>query len=234
MLGDGRFYNFGSSGAAYSAFGTFHVSSDGTELLCEDFYFTEPKGEDYSEVGYYHNTTGVWDKNAAEERAITPEAFWMLSDRYEAESLVPELTPFADYEYTGYVAQPLDCKVHADFFDDVSYKYPFYQYDDAYEYVDGSDYETRVMFRSDEGVMNFKLLALTLRDVDAEGHAAFDVETVFSIPSLRAGIPLAVPMNFPGDIPSNGFSYTDTDGTTRTYSISISGRDGSLVIAPLD
>jgi hypothetical protein len=70
--------------------------------------------------------------------------------------------------------------------------------------------------------------------VDAEGKATFDVETVFNIPSLRSGIPLAVPMSFPGDIPSNGFSYTDTDGTTKTYSIGVSGRDGSLVVTPLD
>lgn len=235
-LGEGRFYNFGSGGAAYSAFGTFRISTDGTELQCEEFYFTEPKGEDYSDVGYYHNTTGIWDKSAAELLDITPETFWALADRYEAESLAPKLTRFDDYEYTGYVAQPLDCKVradYADYLDDAAYKNSYYGDMSEYFALD-EPFETAVLFRSDEEVADFTLLALTLKDVDTNGHATFDTDEVFCIPALRADIPLAIPMNFPGDIPSNGFSYKDEDGTTKTYTISISGFDGSLVIAPLD
>lgn len=230
-LGDGRFYNFGSGGAAYSAFGTFRLSEDGTALECEDWYFTDLKNENDADVTYYHNATGVWDKAQAEEIDMTSDAFWALSNEYAAASRTLKLTPIAGYEYTGVINQPLACKVRVDYFDDVWYQD---YYDDASAYMPDGEYETKVLFRSEEGAPDFKLLALTLRDVDAEGKATFDVETVFNIPSLRSGIPLAVPMSFPGDIPSNGFSYTDTDGTTKTYSIGVSGRDGSLVVTPLD
>ncbi len=231
-MGGGRFYHYGSGGYAYSGFGTFHLSADAAELVAEDWYFSDTKGADNAEIAFFHNTTGEWDKNAAEELSIDADAFWKLSDKYDAELQTLKLTPFAKYPYTGFIAQPLDCKVRVDYFDNVFYQG---EYDDAAESMDkGIEYETRVLFRSKEGVADFKLLSLSLKDVDANGHATFDIAEVFSTPSLRAGIPLAAPMSFPGDIPSNGFSYTDTDGTTRTYTISVSGRDGSLVVSPLD
>lgn len=230
-MGDGRFFHYASGGWAYSGFGTFHLSEDCTEMIAEEWYFSDTKGADKSEVAFFRNTTGEWDKDAAEELDIDADAFWKLSNQYDAEIKTLKLTPFAKYPYTGFIAQPLDCKVRVDYFDDVAYQS---YYDDASEYMAmETEYETRVLFRSEEGARDFRLLSLSLRDVDVNGHATFDVTEVFNIPALRAGIPLAVPMSFPGDIPSNGFSYTDTDGTTKTYAISVSGRDGSLVVSPL-
>lgn len=101
-LGDGRFFNYGSSGYAYSGFGTFRLSPDGTELQCEEWYFSDTKGADNSEIGYYHNKTGAWDKNAAEELDIDADAFWALSDKYDAEIKTLDLTPFAEYPYTSF------------------------------------------------------------------------------------------------------------------------------------
>ena len=101
-LGGGRFFNYGSGGYAYSGFGTFHLSEDGTELPCEEWYFSDTKGADDSEIGYYHNKTGVWDKNAAEELDIDSDAFWALSNQYDAEIKTLDLTPFATYPYTSF------------------------------------------------------------------------------------------------------------------------------------
>ena len=231
-LGNGRFFNYSSGGWAYSGFGTFQITTDGTKLLCEDWYFSDLKNENDTEVVYFHNSTGAVDKNTAEELDIEFDAFWELSDTLNTDRAVFELTPFAEYQYTGFVAQPIDCKVRVDYFDNVNYQS---YYDDATEYMDaGVEYETKVLFRSEAGVADFKLLSLSLKDVDSNGNASFDITEVFNIPSLRSGIPLAVPMSFPGDIPSNGFSYTDTDGTTKTYAISVSGRDSSLIVTPLE
>ncbi len=99
-LGDGRFYYFGSGGAAYSAFGTYRISIDGTELVCEDFYFSDVEGDDYSELAYYHNTSGEWDKTAAERVDLPEGEFWSLSDSLEEACEAPNLLPFADYPYT--------------------------------------------------------------------------------------------------------------------------------------
>lgn len=233
-MGDGRFYNFGSGGAAYSGFGTFRISEDGTALACEDWYFSDTKGADASEIVYYHNTTGVWDKNAAQEISMTSDAFWELSDSLDESCKEMRLLPFAKYEYTGRVNQPLECKVYADYYDDAAYKYT--KIEDASQYMKNVDpaYEVKVLFQTDEDVKDFRLLALSLKDVDANGHASFDVTELFCVPLVRPDAPLMVPMNFPGDMPSNGFSYTDTDGKTKTYTISMSGFDGALVTAPID
>lgn len=236
-LGGGRFYNFGSAGAVYSAFGAFRLSEDATELICEDFYFTHEKDESFQEIGLYHNTTGAWDREASEELDMTDEAFWQIMDAYESECLPLELTPFSDYAYTGAIDAPRGSgsEVRADYLEDVAAELTYYE--DAALYdgsLGGGDYETTVVFRSDAGVRTFRVLALALRDVDAAGRAVFDVSTVLELPALRAGIPLAVPMSFPGDIPNNGFSYVDEQGITRQFTLSMSGRDGSLVIAPLE
>ena len=228
-LGDGRFFYFASRGYAYSGFGPVHISEDGTELLCEEWYFSETK--DDAEIAFYHNRTGVWDKNAAEMLDVDADGFWALSDKYSDERQALALTPFADYPYTGFIAQPLDCKVRVDYFDDVAYQN---DYDDASAYMGaGTAYETKLLFRASEDAADFRFLALTLKDVDASGEAAFDLTEAFRVPALRADIPLAVPVNLPETVPFNGFSYTDADGSTKAYSIGVSGRDGSLVVAPL-
>lgn len=231
-LGGGRFFCFASGGWAYSGFGPFRIAEDGTKLLCEDWYFSDMKDGSDTEIAYYHNQTGVWDKNAAEALTIDADAFWALSDQYSAECRTRKLTPFADYPYTGFIAQPLACKVRVDYYDDVSYQNA---YEDAAQYMDaGAVCETKLLLRSSEDVADFRFLSLSLRDVDANGDAAFDIAEVFRLPALRADTPLAVPVDLPETIPFNGFSYTDPDGSTKAYSIGVSGRDGSLVVAPLE
>lgn len=228
-LGGGRFFHYGSAGYAYSAFGPFHISEDGTELLCEEWYFSDLK--DDAEIAFYHNRTGVWDKDAAEPLDVDADGFWALSDKYSDERQTLTLTPFADYPYAGFVAQPLNCKVRVDYFDDVAYQN---DYDDAGAYMDASAaYDTKLLFRSSEDVTDFRFFSLLLRDVDTSGNAAYDPTELFRIPVLRADTPLAVPVNLPETVPFNSFSYTDTDGSTRAFTIGVSGRDGSIIVAPL-
>ena len=234
-MGGGEFCNFGSGGAAYAMFGAYQISRDGTELICEDYYFTDIKDENYEEILLYHNTTGVWGRDEAEELSISEEAFWDILKGYEARYQQPDLTPFSAYEYTGYIAQSPDSKVRLDYLEDVAYMLA--QYDDASEYLGGfyppdTEFETTVVFRAEEEIKDFRLLSLSLRDVDDSGHATFDMTEVFRIPVLRPDTPLAVPMSFPGDIPSNGFGYTEADGTLRQFTVGMSGKDGSLEVSP--
>ncbi len=99
-LGGGRFFNYASGGYANSGFGTFRLSEDGAELQCEDWYFSDLKNESDSDLTYYHNATGAWDKNAAEELDLDAAAFWALSEKFDAERKMMKLTPFAEYPYT--------------------------------------------------------------------------------------------------------------------------------------
>ena len=63
----GRFYNEGANGAMYGIFATYTIAQDGSSLLCNDYYFTHEKGQDMSEVAYFHNTSGQWDTKVSEE-----------------------------------------------------------------------------------------------------------------------------------------------------------------------
>jgi len=236
-MGEGRFYFSGSGGAMYAIFGTCRVSADGTALSYEDYYFTHETDGSPQEIGYYHNQTGDWDTAASEKLDVTEDAFWAIRDDLESQCAPLDLTPFAEYPYTGYVSQPLDCKVRADYLDDVALELS--DYENAAElfgdlYPTDAEYETTVVFRSAEDVADFTLLALTVRDADEVGNVGFDRAEVFHVPELKAGAALAVPMRFPGDMPSNGFSYTDADGSTKAYTIGVSGKDGSLFVAPLE
>jgi len=55
------------------------------------------------------------------------------------------------------------------------------------------------------------------------------VKELYTKEVLRPERKLLVKYTFFGSIPNNGFSYSDSNGKTRYYSISQSGKDGSLL-----
>lgn len=235
-MGGGRFYNSGSAGAMSSVFGVYQITPDGAELVCEDFYFTAEKDENYEEIVFYHNTTGLWDKDAPETLAISEDEFWHSVQAYADQCLPLEMTAFSEYPRTGtegdegHVSQTDTGEVRVDYAADVLSNLPYFEDVSA----DEVGIEEKVVFQSANGVQDFKVLALQLEDVDDEGHATFSTSVVYEQPELQAGVPLVVPMAFPGDIPNNGFSYVDSQGVTRRFTVSVSGFDGSLVTAPFD
>lgn len=96
-IGDGAFYYYGSGGAMYSIFGTYTISEDGTALDCNDYYFTYEKDESLEEIGFYHNTSGEWDKSVSEELDITADEFWKIEEGLENQVDKIEMTPFSQY-----------------------------------------------------------------------------------------------------------------------------------------
>lgn len=234
LLKEGRIYNQGSGGAAYAIFGTYRLSDDGTELVCEDYYFTDVEEGTVDQLVFYHNTTGEWDTEKSERFDGTEDEFWAKSDEMMNDMLTElELTLLSDYEYTGILNQPLDCKVRLDYEDDVAWWLSEVEeigtYVPALQSTGDAD-EVSVVFRAAGSVEQFKLLSLSLKDVDASGNPVFEVSELCALPDLKALSPLSVPMKFPGDMPTSGFSYVE-DGTERCFSVSQSGRDGALVVA---
>ena len=92
--GDGYFTYVGSNGAMSTLIGKCHISSDGTELVWDDFYFTE--GNDDGTLGFYHNTTGMYDVNAADKEDMTDDDFSKLMDSYHNEAVWLPFTPIGD------------------------------------------------------------------------------------------------------------------------------------------
>ena len=73
------FYYYGSSGAAYSIFGEFELTSDG-KLSCRDYYFTHEKNGDFSDIGFFYNNTGEWDIQKSQELDIDSDAFYEIQN----------------------------------------------------------------------------------------------------------------------------------------------------------
>lgn len=91
----------------------------------------------------------------------------------------------------------------------------------------------KVLFTPSRSVKDFKLLALTIEDVDENGNIKFASEEVYFRESLDPECPLAAALDFFGDIPNNGFSYVDDNGTTKSYAVNISGEDGSIIMTEI-
>lgn len=217
--GDGTFFYRGSSGAMYSIFGSFTLQPDGRKLSCNDYYFTYPKDDTYTEIGCYHNTLGIVDKEQSEELDITEDEFWEMNKSMDTESVEIALTPFVD-EYENKASS----KLFAEYIEDSTYN------EDSCNYysIDNSDSSTKIVFSTDGKLQDFKLLSLFMEDVSDDGKVSYSVSDIYSYGTLTFDAPLLVELTFYGDTPSYGVSYTDETGETKRFSISMSGYDGSL------
>ncbi|MBR3643309.1 MAG: hypothetical protein IKN57_07360 [Parasporobacterium sp.] len=93
-LGDGHYENTGSNGAMSTLCGECHLSKDGTEIEWDDFYFSDEK--EPGVIGFYHNTTGFYDINAAEELDISEDEFRKILEQYEERYTYLPMTPIGE------------------------------------------------------------------------------------------------------------------------------------------
>ncbi len=101
------------------------------------------------------------------------------------------------------------------------------------EYADApTGYEVRLVLTADAPVADFCFLALALAGSDDAGGMTFTAEPLYTADTLAPGRPLVVSMTFAGIVPDRGISYTDTDGSTKYFSIEMSGEDGSPLLVP--
>ena len=96
LMKDDKLFYRGSNGAAYSIFGVYALGKE-ADLVCEDFYFTYDKTS-YTDIGFFHNTTGVYDKSKAEELKITDDEFWAIEEKLIKQTVELEFIPFSSYE----------------------------------------------------------------------------------------------------------------------------------------
>ncbi len=96
--------------------------------------------------------------------------------------------------------------------------------------ADTSEPQVKVLFSTDGVATDFKLLALTLDEVDEDGKMSFVSEEIYALDALTAERPLAASLAFTGAVPNNGFSYVDASGEKRSVALTESGQDGSLLL----
>ena len=221
LLDDGRIYNESSGGAMYLIFGTYKLSNDGTALECEDYYFTYEKDDTFKNIGFYHNTSGIWDRDASEELNISEDEFTKMQQDFENKIRKIEVTPFSQYVYSDDKG-----KVSAVWYSDVADKLTVYDEFSVYNNVE----QVKVVFQTDRDVTDFKLLTLNVTGVDANGNMSYESEEIYSQDKLTVQRPLVVAMAFHGDLPSYAVSYVDESGEAKRYTVEISGENGALVL----
>ncbi len=94
LMEGGSFYYYGSGGAMYSIFGEA-VLNDNSALEWVDYYFTYETDETRTEIGFFHNNSGVWDPAEAERLDIDGDAFWALQEAYAKRTAELADTKFA-------------------------------------------------------------------------------------------------------------------------------------------
>lgn len=239
LTAEGSFFNTASSGAMYSIFGEEKLTEDGTSLECVEYLFTYEKDESFSEIGYYRNNSGDWDKELSEE--ISEDEYYRAVDEMESRVKTAELKTFAEYVPSATYSQSTEpspakaepATLKAEWASDADK-----EYDSFDEYIDEAATEENgaepIFISSDKEISNFKILELSLAEVDDEGNIKFSTRTLYKQKELTADCPLKLTVPFYGTIPGYGLSYTDADGSEKISSINISGEDGSIQLSPID
>ena len=216
-LGGGRFYVSGSGGVAYNMVGTFALSRDGRELVCEDFYFTYELDENFEEFGVFHNTEGLWDTSVSELLDMTYDDLWALDAQWSAQAQPLKLTHL-DVPISGPQVQVL---------------WADGEWNGDYERVDLSsgDPSSAVLFLADSPVTDFRILSLFVEDMTEDGTITFSSGTLCRLDVLSADCALVADLTFHGDLPCYGISYIDANGAFWRFAIEISGYDGSISLS---
>lgn len=96
LMYDGNFCYRGSGGAAYSSFGNYTLSYDGTSLIRNYYYHTEPT--EITEDGYYDTIIYRDNSNGeSEETDMTIDDFADMAEDLSYMTVRLDLTPFSEY-----------------------------------------------------------------------------------------------------------------------------------------
>jgi len=94
---------------------------------------------------------------------------------------------------------------------------------------DNSEYRIPIAIRAYGTLRNVELCAFDFVGDDFVMGQAF-----FTLTEMTPDMPLVAELAFPGDMSMYGIRFVDENGNTHTYSISISGRNGALVLSEHD
>ena len=85
----------------------------------------------------------------------------------------------------------------------------------------------RVLLSCEYAVKDFKVLGI---EASMSSSLSFFTEELYALDELSPDRPLLLNMTFYGLLPYYGVSYVDDSGETISYSINMSGKDGSVIL----
>lgn len=145
--------------------------------------------------------------------ATPPQESLPPEETAPAEVDEPELPLSADYAGSDLLARPEDYDLLV---------------------LDESEYRVDVAITASETVTGIQVASLTLEEV-GEDDVGFRIEAVLgTLDAIKPGRPFVVAMAFPGSIPNTALIFTGPDGAVCCCTISMSGKDGSLLLIPFE
>ncbi len=100
LIDGGKIFNCGSNGAAFRIFGEYSLGKE-AELKCSDFYFSFDKDGSYTNIGFFHNTTGIYDMAQADELDISEDEFRAKEEALAKRTIKLSFTPFSNFTPSG-------------------------------------------------------------------------------------------------------------------------------------
>lgn len=100
--------------------------------------------------------------------------------------------------------------------------------------LDESEYQVDAAITASETVTDVQVVSVTLEEVGEDDVGLRIGAVLGTLDAITPGRPFVVALAFPGDIPNTALICTDSDGAVHHYTISMSGRDGSLLLTPFD
>lgn len=222
----GKIYNSGSNGATHHVYIINKLSVDGKTLECLNYYITQPKENDPQIEGYFQDPECGQGQHIYDELDLNRDSFMQLIREQLGNAVDFELTPFSSYSLSQSSADSSEPAVKIQWAEEALANFQSYDTLTA----DESEYQVKLLLSSNRPVKNFSFLKLSIDGVDEKGNLITSTESIYNSDALTPDHPLLVMMTFYGDLPSYGISYVDENGETKSFFITQSGMDGSLLL----
>ena len=210
LLSDNSIVNTGSNGVSSSVLGHFVLEPETCSKKYKSFVFSELKDD---KVVYYTNTTGEYDPEKSE--TIESYDFEKAADELLASKAKIEFNPLSEYKQS----RPLNA---AAFSDDIKASAAFRLFEDS---------GRNTVFTATEDISSVVLYDITDIKLSDEGSIVeYTSVPVYKVPELKAGESLAAGLEYGDVLPCNSICFVDKNGVMRSFVITQSGKDGSVIL----
>ena len=176
----------------------------------KSFVFSEPKGD---KIVYYTNTTGEYDPEKSE--TIENYDFEKAADELLASKEKIAFKPLSEYKQS----KPLNA---AAFSDEIKASASFRLFEDS---------GRNTVFTATEDISSVVLYDITDIKFNDEGSIMeYTSVPVYKVPELKAGETLVAGLEYGDVLPCNSIGFVDKNGVMRSFVITQSGKDGSVIL----
>ena len=206
LLENNNIVNEASNGAMNFSLDHFLLDSD-MKVKHIKFVFAEPN--EANDVIFYTNTEGITDKSISTKLGDDYDYAKNAEELFAAAAKI-EFTPLSTFK-TSVPIKASDMNAES-------------KVDETFNLSETMG--ENILFTASENVRMLRINSITY---DSNGSPMY--KRLYRLDELKAGKTLAAGLPIVGDLPAYEISLIDSTGTMRSYIMSISGKDGSVVLS---